>query len=688
MTNTRIIGYIVCVLLTTLTYVDTIVALESDINNDLRVNLGDYALIAHHWNSETYPDLVDINKDGYLNQVDIDILASQWLALEGDLSYVDGDNGSDVNDGGSAKHPWKTIQYAIDQLATDNDNTSHTIYVMPSSSPYTEPLHGRLQLSYSQDQTSHDGHTFIIQGEGIREHIIIAGNQGAINVTPDVSDQASEDTHFIFRNLTFYSGWNTDAIVAHEGRKYDLTFEECLFYVPQYNDSGISCIEYVWAGQGYLSRSLSIRNCDFYPSSTVPGSAILINSANTIQARYNIFNQGGSHTFNIQGTINEVDIYQNNVIAFPAILNIEQAADFLRAEYLVNCSSMMVKENIGQNLRGGVLVRYSVNTLNISDNDFEISHPVNATFGIIVGTNEAEDGFTIYDEPDSTIIKTNAFLRYEYSSGDQIGIIKADIAAQPQLYTVKEKISSSIIRAVGNAAEDTGTRYDARVELFPAKGFGSVIISRNRVVIEHNNCHGLMAGVGVDSGIVEHNYLQGGNFQMVIKGDGNIVRHNICKGPKPLVLARGANNIITNNTFYGTNGFVFNWNDNQDSVDPINNILWNNIFYAAAPDNPVILAPLSYGYGMYCDYNMYYHETGGPIFRSGEDFYYDLVSMQQAWLEYPDITYDNDMHSTWADPEFTNPQYGNFTPQNPITTESGSPDISGQQTYVGAIDPR
>ena len=51
---------------------------KGDLNNDKRVNLVDFSIIAFWFNKPTPPATVDLNSDGKINLVDFSILAFYW----------------------------------------------------------------------------------------------------------------------------------------------------------------------------------------------------------------------------------------------------------------------------------------------------------------------------------------------------------------------------------------------------------------------------------------------------------------------------------------------------------------------------------------------------------------------------------------------------------------------------------
>lgn len=139
--------------------------------------------------------------------------------------------------------------------------------------------------------------------------------------------------------------------------------------------------------------------------------------------------------------------------------------------------------------------------------------------------------------------------------------------------------------------------------------------------------HGLFVGYGVNQ-LIEYNYLKNDPYGVVTKSSGmtatgGAVAYNIVTGSVIGVVVKGINGVrIYNNTFYderspGTAAALVHIYENTDLGSPgpasTHAQVLNNIFYTRFPIPNIMLSQSSRD-GFQSDYNVFYCETGAPVF--------------------------------------------------------------------------
>lgn len=173
--------------------------------------------------------------------------------------------------------------------------------------------------------------------------------------------------------------------------------------------------------------------------------------------------------------------------------------------------------------------------------------------------------------------------------------------------------------------------------------------------------HGMMLGFNVDYD-VKHNIVSGSDYGMVIEGDTGMVyssggiSYNIIASNRNFgILLFGPDRVrIYNNTFYSDRprsslGILEIKTNSQHGYDieTSGTDVKNNIFYAK---NDVIMIAfddqsLS---TLECDYNLYYSESGSPVFRNATE------GVNYSWNEWRALGFDT--HSLVLNPEFKDTQ--------------------------------
>ena len=216
----------------------------------------------------------------------------------------------------------------------------------------------------------------------------------------------------------------------------------------------------------------------------------------------------------------------------------------------------------------------------------------------------------------------------------------------------------------------------------------SINISSNETHFTNTSVsHGLLIGAGVGGGIVERNLVRNGDYGVACKCDNVRFRFNRIVGDQAMIIRRGRYNTIEHNTFVSTRGSpVISWdnnykpeydfNQNPSGVDPVNNIVINNILFSVSG---AVLHDQGMGkhYNQHFDYNIYWRGNAGPIAKLNGATQ-SLAKLQALWTTWEPtggLTMGNDVHSLNVDPLLDSDYYP--TPDSPAWTGSSDGTVIG-----------
>jgi hypothetical protein len=185
--------------------------------------------------------------------------------------------------------------------------------------------------------------------------------------------------------------------------------------------------------------------------------------------------------------------------------------------------------------------------------------------------------------------------------------------------------------------------------------------------------HGIFTGYNINA-LLTYNYLNSVPMSIIRKSNGMSntsggVAYNIVNNPlATAVVVKGMNNVnIFNNTFYSTqstyNGSSGTWRglvdiymntDITPSGSSTGTKIFNNIFYTRNQILNINLYETADLTGFQSDYNLFYCESGTPLFKIGSTIY--TFSQWQA------LGYDT--HSVVMNPNFNN--FTDFVPAAPL----------------------
>jgi hypothetical protein len=170
--------------------------------------------------------------------------------------------------------------------------------------------------------------------------------------------------------------------------------------------------------------------------------------------------------------------------------------------------------------------------------------------------------------------------------------------------------------------------------------------------------HGVFMGYNINN-IVKYNYLERTPYGILFKSGNEVgenmtytyggAAYNICRNSKMCVRTKGMNGVgIYNNTFYNdiNNGsgqiILLTGNQSQPVSSPSLGIkVFNNIFYTKYP-MALISVESSSLVDFQSDYNLFYCETGDPVFA--------IDGSWRTFEEWQDLGFDT--HSVVLDPGF------------------------------------
>jgi uncharacterized repeat protein (TIGR02059 family) len=167
--------------------------------------------------------------------------------------------------------------------------------------------------------------------------------------------------------------------------------------------------------------------------------------------------------------------------------------------------------------------------------------------------------------------------------------------------------------------------------------------------------HGIFTGYNINV-LVKYNYLNKVPMAIIRKSNGmtdvsGVVSYNIVKNPGVGVVVKGMNGVrIFNNTFYSslttaqTNRSFIDIYENPD-VTPAGSAkgtkIYNNVFYTKSRLKNISITSACLS-GFECDYNIYYCESGTPVFM--------VDGSLKTFSEWQAMGYDT--HSRVINPDF------------------------------------
>jgi hypothetical protein len=185
--------------------------------------------------------------------------------------------------------------------------------------------------------------------------------------------------------------------------------------------------------------------------------------------------------------------------------------------------------------------------------------------------------------------------------------------------------------------------------------------------------HGIFTGYNINA-VIKYNYLNKVPMSIIRKSNGMTntsggVAYNIVNNPlATAVVVKGINNVnIFNNTFYSTqtysNGTTGTWRGLVDiyrntDITPTGSStgtkIFNNIFYTKNQILNINLYETADTGGFRSDYNLFYCESGAPLFKIGSTTY--------TFTQWQELGYDT--HSIIMNPNFLD--FTNFVPASPL----------------------
>lgn len=193
--------------------------------------------------------------------------------------------------------------------------------------------------------------------------------------------------------------------------------------------------------------------------------------------------------------------------------------------------------------------------------------------------------------------------------------------------------------------------------------------------------HCMLVGAGCDNSVIWGNTLKGGDYQLVVKGDGNYIYGNICDGANTLYFKGGSRPIACNNTFVANSGYAIRqFTDGAAESD--RPVVFNNIFVASGSGVMCYKNTHNDPFDSYFDYNCYWAENSATISDLGGTIT-TLAGLQAQWQTYDFIFADlNDINSLNVNPHLDS----GYRPKN-IQLTQGKPDTNGSPTSIGSTAP-
>jgi hypothetical protein len=170
--------------------------------------------------------------------------------------------------------------------------------------------------------------------------------------------------------------------------------------------------------------------------------------------------------------------------------------------------------------------------------------------------------------------------------------------------------------------------------------------------------HAIFTGYNINA-VIKYNYLLNTPMGLIRKANGMTntsggIAYNIVNNPLKLAVAvKGMNNVkIYNNTFYSERTTSETWRplvhiySNDNPVAPSTGTkIYNNIFYTRHQIHNITVEADCIA-GFECDYNVYWCESGEPIFL--------VAGKEKTFRQWKEMGYDN--HSLVLNPNFINNQ--------------------------------
>ena len=309
----------------------------------------------------------------------------------------------------------------------------------------------------------------------------------------------------------------------------------------------------------------------------------------------------------------------------------------------------------------------------------------------ITGATGANDCFFVKGSNLTSITTANIFNNTGTNLENGIDI---DLKCRMFIYNNDLTINqdSGVENGINIGSNDTTDESEAVSTLLD-----DIIIMNNKIRFTGaDNAHGIFIGGDCCGAIVANNYVNGGNYGIVIKGKACHVWGNVVVGANTLYLAGAQGCIVNGNTCYCNSGSAFLVGDNNGfgtARNPESNVVINNIFYATSgADYAMSWGAIATSLSCFFDYNCYY--GGGTALLKHNNKEYTTLALLLAdgnWLAATGTNMDT--HSINRNPGFINPASYDFRLANiSPCLNTGIRPLCGNTTLghttMGSFNPR
>ena len=284
-----------------------------------------------------------------------------------------------------------------------------------------------------------------------------------------------------------------------------------------------------------------------------------------------------------------------------------------------------------------------------------------------------------------TQAKPGIWLSYEYTdatawSDATVAYVIGDIVSNDgELFSCLRDHSSS-------AGDEPGAAGGLSYWKHYSFSGGLLDVSYNTIKLTGDaagNAHCILMGFGCDDAEVACNYVDDGDWGLVVKGTRNHVHHNVCYGANPLSIIAGQRSKIHNNTSVATSGYALKVGAQSTNYSGQNHF-YNNILVATGNGVGCLWSSATTDQSDWMDYNCYYKTgTGNPFKISGTE-YATFALYVTALQTQSNLDYEQDGNSLYEDPRLEDAVNGEWRPLNSNPIRNGISDIVGNQTSMGA----
>ena len=253
---------------------------------------------------------------------------------------------------------------------------------------------------------------------------------------------------------------------------------------------------------------------------------------------------------------------------------------------------------------------------------------------------------------------------------------------------IKQDVDKAVI--TGNTITAGGSGVIIGSDINPwTKTVGYIYFANNTVEQIGASAHTLAILDGAHNGVYCHNFIKGGNYAFVCKGQRNKIHHNIIEGPYGIYVTGtydgdvASHNFIYANTVYATSGsaaHIFGKNTEFTCAT-------NNIFHGGG-GHYAISGPIDSHCQVLVDWNCYNAGVSGLANIKGDTSAVTVADLQALWesiISDPNdrhnAFYTNDENSIVADPLFINAGGGTSASYK---LKSNSPCLNTGQPTPGA----